>query len=72
MSFLESAVILKFSMKGVLVMVFSSLVIYHVTDNFDFGPSINLVALMLVLILLALAYVFQYGAELQKESDETL
>jgi len=43
-----------------------------VTDNFDFGPSINLVALMLVLILLALAYVFQYGAELQKESDETL
>lgn len=38
----------------------------HITLNFDLGTII------IVLVILALAYIFQYGAVLQKESDETL
>lgn len=34
--------------------------------------SVNIGALFTVLIILALAYIFQYGAMLQQESDETL
>lgn len=36
----------------------------------DFGIDLRVV--MTVLIILALAYIFQYGAILQQESDETL
>lgn len=34
--------------------------------------SVNISALIIVLALLALVYIFQYGAVLQQESDETL
>ncbi len=39
-------------------------------DNLEIG--INLDALMVVLVLFALTYIFKYGALLQQESDETL
>ena len=34
--------------------------------------TVNAAYIFVALIILALAYIFQYGAELQKESDETL
>lgn len=40
--------------------------------RFRFGFSIDLKIVMAVLIILALSYIFQYGAVLQQESDETL
>lgn len=40
------------------------------SGNFDL--SVNPVAIIMILIIFALAYIFKYGAVLQKESDETL
>lgn len=37
-----------------------------------FDYSIDFSVVIIVLVILALAYIFQYGAVLQKESDETL
>lgn len=37
-----------------------------------FSFDLNLGMIVVVLVILALAYIFQYGAILQKESDETL
>ena len=42
------------------------------TSTYSFNLSFNLGTVFVVLILLALAYIFQYGAVLQKESNETL
>lgn len=41
-------------------------------SNSNYNLSFNLGTVFVVLILLALAYMFQYGAILQKESNETL
>ena len=40
--------------------------------SFQISVGIDLKIVMAVLIILALAYIFQYGAILQQESDETL
>lgn len=40
--------------------------------NVSFHISIDLAMLIVVLVILALAYIFKYGAVLQRESDETL
>lgn len=42
------------------------------TKSFQMNVGIDLKIVMAVLIILALAYIFQYGAVLQQESDETL
>ncbi|MFA7674074.1 MAG: hypothetical protein WCY62_09525 [Clostridia bacterium] len=53
---------------GVAGAIVSSLMI----SNYNFNLSFNMGTVFVVLILLALAYIFQYGAMLQKESNETL
>lgn len=42
------------------------------SKSFQISFGIDLKIVMVVLIILALAYIFQYGAVLQQESDETL
>lgn len=41
-------------------------------NRINFSLSVNLDMVFIVLLILALAYIFQYGAVLQQESDETL
>ncbi len=43
-----------------------------ITGDHSFSFDVNLTMVATVLLILALAYIFGYGAELQKESDETL
>lgn len=38
----------------------------------NYNISVNVTYVFIVLIILGLSYIFQYGAELQRESDETL
>ncbi|MGN0387105.1 MAG: DUF2975 domain-containing protein [Lachnospiraceae bacterium] len=52
--------------------LFPSLVAFFLGRNSNIGISIDLGMLVVVLVVFALAYVFKYGAVLQKESDETL
>lgn len=42
------------------------------SGRFDVNLSIDFTMLVIVLIILALVYIFKYGAILQQESDETL
>ena len=49
-----------------------SLVAFFLGRTTNIGIAIDLGMLLVVLVVLALAYVFKYGAVLQKESDETL
>lgn len=42
------------------------------SKSFQISVGIDLKIVMVVLIILALTYIFQYGAVLQRESDETL
>ena len=42
------------------------------TGDFDIFIGVDIGMVAIVLVLLALTYIFKYGAELQKESDETL
>ena len=42
------------------------------TGRFILGYSIDFGMLLLALAFLMVVYIFQYGAKLQKESDETL
>lgn len=42
------------------------------TGTVDIQISIDLMEVILVLAMFALAYIFKYGAQLQQESDETL
>lgn len=42
------------------------------SGNLEMNFSINFSYVFIVLVILALAYIFQYGAMLQKEADETL
>lgn len=53
---------------GLLELVAKSVMAGYVKINF----SLNMMMVAIVLIVLFLAYIFQYGAELQQESDETL
>ena len=58
---------------AVLSTVRDSVVRSFFTKSIQFnGIGIDLKIVMVVLIILALAYIFQYGAVLQQESDETL
>lgn len=40
--------------------------------SFSLDGSFNISVLIVVLVILALVYIFKYGAELQQQSDETL
>ncbi|MCR5128218.1 MAG: DUF2975 domain-containing protein [Lachnospiraceae bacterium] len=42
------------------------------TGNLNLGFSVDFTTIMVVLLLVALTYIFKYGAILQTESDETL
>ena len=42
------------------------------TSNIKTGFDLNIPTLLVILLLFGLAYVFKYGAVLQRESDETL
>ena len=42
------------------------------SNHWDFNLSVNGNMVAVVLVVLALTYIFQYGAVLQQESDETL
>lgn len=42
------------------------------SDRWDFNLAVNGNMVAVVLVVLALTYIFQYGAVLQQESDETL
>lgn len=42
------------------------------TNSFEFNLGISLSMVLVILLILGLAYIFQYGAMLQQESDETL
>lgn len=58
---------------AVLSTVRDSVIRSFFTKSIQFnGIGIDLKIVMAVLIILALAYIFQYGAVLQQESDETL
>lgn len=58
---------------AVLSTVRGSVIRSFFTKSIQFnGIGIDLKIVMTVLIILALAYIFQYGAVLQQESDETL
>lgn len=43
-----------------------------ITTELNYKPSINLGSILLVAVIYILITVFKYGAELQRESDETL
>lgn len=38
----------------------------------DFSPSLNIGSILLVAVVYVLVFIFEYGAKLQQESDETL
>lgn len=38
----------------------------------NYNISVNVTYIFIILVILGLTYIFQYGAELQRESDETL
>ena len=42
------------------------------TGQFNFNAGINLEMILVILLIFVLTYIFQYGAVLQQESDETL
>lgn len=42
------------------------------TGKYNFSASINLDTVLVILLIFVLTYIFQYGAVLQQESDETL
>lgn len=50
----------------------NSLISSLMAGNFDMNVSIDVSMLIIVLVILALTYIFKYGAVLQQESDETL
>lgn len=45
---------------------------YYLIGNQSINFSLNLNIIFIILIVFALTYIFKYGAQLQKESDETL
>lgn len=42
------------------------------TGQFNFNASVNLDIILVIALIFVLTYIFQYGAVLQQESDETL
>ncbi len=42
------------------------------TGKFNFTAGVNLDTVLVIVLILGLTYIFQYGAVLQQESDETL
>lgn len=56
----------------VLSTITEGLVAGVMTGNFDITAGIRLDMVFIILIIFVLTYIFQYGAVLQQESDETL
>lgn len=50
----------------------NSFIAGYFAGSTDFSVGINMSVVIAILIILALTYIFKYGAVLQKESDETL
>lgn len=56
----------------ILSSITNSLMNGFMTGKFNFSAGINLDTVLVIVLIFVLTYIFQYGAVLQQESDETL